>query len=146
MLFKFFRIRSNFFIRFTCFLLLALFADTVNLDDYLPRLFGDVNSIDLHLDDIDMSDPGLITDMLPVNNNAAHQANSSVDNNNNPNSKKDIVVLYDLDSLALAASTSFEKETILQSKNSYIEEVSESFTNGLENTHLIFLQNRSLLI
>jgi hypothetical protein len=142
-MFKYFRIRSKYFIRFTWFLLFALFADTVNLDDYLPHSFS------IHLDDIDMIDQNVIDDILSIvngsNNLAAHTA-SCIDENTPVQSPKDIVILYDLDSLALAATTAFEKETVLQSVNSEIVETTESLSAKNETSQSLYLQFQSLKI
>ncbi len=137
-MFKYFRIRSQIFIQFTWLLLFATFADAVNLDDYLPHSFS------IHLDDIDMSDQNVIDSILSIMFNPADEAQNA-DYQVPFHSHKNIVVLYDLDSLALAASASFEKETIRELLNNKLETTQLS-TERIETNNSLFSQHRSLLI
>ena len=141
-MFRYIQIRSGFFIRFTWILLFALFADTINLDDYLP------NSFSIHLDDIDMINREIIDAIIPdscVNSFTDFQIDLKL-NSCRENPPKAVVVLYDLDSLSLAASSSFEKETILKTTHYILQNNVQFIFNKSESSNNIFLQNQSLII
>jgi len=119
-------------------------ADTLNLDDLLP------NSSALDLDDTEMGDQNLVDNLISLANgtwNMAHSA-SSIDKDTTQKPDKDIVVIVDIDSLALAASESFEKETILASNNSNIntEEHRKSSSEKVESGQHLYIQFKSLII
>lgn len=138
---RFFRIRSKNFIRLTWIVLAVLAADTVNLDDFI------LSSVNVHLDDIDMA---ANSSYSIAADNMEHVSSALQEMAANPvgghQSQKDCCILYDLDSLAFAASAAFEKETVLE-YSGYVsaEPVSSgTFTCGIQ--HELFLLHGSLLI
>jgi hypothetical protein len=140
---KFFRIRSKIFINFTWLLLFALFADAVNLDDYLP------NSCSIHLDDIDMINNNVVDDMLMAltgSSGTLSKEAKNVEENTQKQPKKDVVILYDLDSLCLAANSSFEKETVLSQSFRQTEIAVTAASTKKESTQNLFLLFQSLVI
>lgn len=139
---RFFRIRSKSFIRLTWILLFILAADTVNLDDFI------LSSVNLHLDDIDMAVSSNGYNTAADNVGHARSALQEMAANTAPAQKnqKDCYILYDLDSLAFAASASFEKETVLEYSGFITAEPVSPGTFSCGNPHELFLLNGSLLI
>ncbi len=142
-MFKFFRIHSYIFISFTWFLLFALFADAANLDDCLPHSFS------IHLDDIDMINQNVIDAMLiPVTGSTGtslHHAND-VGKHTQKRPNKDVVILYDLDSLCVAAYYSFEKETIISQSSNRVKNSVNATSAKKESSRNLFLLFQSFII
>ena len=140
---KFFTIRSKIFISFTWLVLFALFIDAVNLDDYLP------NSFSIHLDDIDLFNSNIVDDiLLPFTGNSINTPSQEAKNiqKQSRSNSKDLVILYDLDSLCLAAKSSFEKETVFNKYSNCSEEITCYASAKKVTPQNLFLLYQSLVI